>query len=418
MNVHRRPGEAETAAPGFAEFVAIVALMMGITAFSIDNLLPAFGPIRAHFSVVEANDLQLLITAYMVGFGVMQIVFGTISDVIGRKKALMAGLVIYAVGCLMAMMADSFTTLLIARGIQGLGSAAGRVLSIAIVRDRFQGREMARVMSFCMMVFLIIPVIAPSIGSGILQVGEWHMIFGAMLTLCLILAVWFGLRMPETLHPEYRVPFSVKAILAGVRRTVSNRRTFGYSSAMGLMMGCLMAYIAMCQQIFEDGVYHLGLLFPLAFAAIAGVMGVASFINAKLVRSVGMRRLSHFGVCGFTLLGLAQVVAALAFDGPPPVILYCALLALAQALFALTVPNFNSIAMEPLGAVAGTASSFIGFYTTLLGAALGMIVGRSFDGTVLPLGLGYFLLGAAAVVLVLWAEGGRLFGTQNEGAGH
>ncbi|TCT03503.1 multidrug effflux MFS transporter [Aquabacter spiritensis] len=412
----QRRDRAAAPAPGFAEFVTIVALMMGLTAFSIDNLLPAFAPIRSDFSVTEANDLQLLVTAYMVGFGVMQIVFGTISDVVGRKAALMAGLAIYAVGCVLAMTADSFTTLLVARAIQGLGSAAARVLSVAIVRDRFQGREMARVMSFIMMVFLVIPVIAPSIGGGILLLGEWHLIFGSMFVLCLILAVWFGLRMPETLRPEDRVPLSARTILAGMRRTVSNRRTFGYSTAIGLMMGSLMAYIAVSQQTFETEIYDLGGYFPLAFAAIAGVMSLASFINAKLVRRVGMRRLSHVGVCGFTLLGLAQVVAALGYAGPPPLLLYCALLALSQALFALTVPNFNSIAMEPMGSIAGTASSFIGCYTTLVGAALGALVGRAFDGTVLPLGLGYFLLGAAAIVLVMWAEGGRLFGAGGDTA--
>lgn len=416
LNAQRPSSEAKAAAPGFAEFVAIVALMMGITAFSIDNLLPAFDPIRSYFAVAEPNDLQFLITAYMVGFGIMQIVFGTISDVIGRKKALMAGLVIYAAGCVLAMTAESFSMLLVARAVQGLGSAAARVLSVAIVRDRFQGREMARVMSFCMMVFLIIPVIAPSIGGGILLLGEWHLIFGAMLTLCLVLAVWFGLRMPETLHPEHRVPFSVRSIVQGMGQAVTNRRTIGYTTAMGLMMGCLMAYIAVSQQTFESGIYHLGRLFPLAFAAIAGVMALASFLNATLVRRLGMRRISHFGVCGFTVMGLVQVGTALAFDGPPPVVLYCAILALAQALFAFTVANFNSIAMEPMGAVAGTASSFIGFYTTLLGAALGVVVGHSFDGTILPLGLGYFILGAAAVLMVLWAEKGRLFDTLPGGA--
>lgn len=411
----RRSGRTESATPGFVEFVAIIALMMGMTAFSIDNLLPAFGPIRQHYALDNPNDLQLLITAYMVGFGLMQIVFGTLSDVVGRKPALMAGIAIYAFGCILAMIADTYPLLLAARMIQGLGAAASRVLSVAIVRDRYEGREMAQVMSFSMMVFLIIPVIAPSFGSAVLLVAEWNMIFGAMLILCVLLAVWFGLRMPETLHADYRVPFSMRAIASGMRQAVCNRRTFLYTTCMGLMMGCLMAYVAASQQIFEDGVYHLGALFPLAFAVIAGVMGVASFINAKLVRTVGMRRLSHFGVCGFTLTGLALVAAGYAYDGVPPVVLFCALLALAQALFAITVPNFNSIAMEPMGAVAGTASSFMGFYTTLLGAALGLVVGRAFDGTVLPLGIGYLVLGALAVLLVAIAENGRLFSAQRDG---
>jgi DHA1 family bicyclomycin/chloramphenicol resistance-like MFS transporter len=403
-----RPGAP---APGFIEFVAIIALMMGLTAFSIDNLLPAFEPIHHYFAVANPNDLQLVISAYLIGFAVMQIVFGTLSDVFGRKSMLMIGLAIYCAGCVIAMTADSFNTLLFARAVQGMGCAAARVLSVAIVRDRFQGRDMARVMSFAMMVFLVVPILAPAAGGVILLLGNWHVIFGAMLLLSLVLATWFALRMPETLHPEYRVPFSVRAILAGLRMTVTNRRAFGYANAMGLMLGCLMGYVGSSQQIFETEVYQLGRLFPLAFAAIAGVMSVASFINARLVNRIGMRRLSHFGLCGFTLVGALQVGAALGFEGRPPVLLFCVLVGLNQALFALTVPNFNSIAMEPLGAVAGTASSFLGFYTTLMGALLGMGVGRAFDGTVLPLGLGYFVLGALAMVAVLWAERWRLFGS-------
>ncbi|MFG1395506.1 multidrug effflux MFS transporter [Roseixanthobacter pseudopolyaromaticivorans] len=411
MNRKSDPARPGASAPGFTEFVAIIALMMGLTAFSIDNLLPAFEPIHRHFAVQNANDLQLIISAYLIGFAVMQIVFGTLSDVFGRKTMLMIGLAVYAGGCVLAMTAESFNTLLFARAIQGMGSAAARVLSVAIVRDRFQGRDMARVMSFAMMVFLVVPIVAPAAGGAILLVGNWHMIFGAMLLMSLVLATWFALRMPETLHPEYRVPFSMRAIFAGLKMTVTNRRSFGYANAMGLMLGCLMAYVGSSQQIFETEVYHLGRLFPLAFAAIAGVMSVASFINARLVNRVGMRRLSHFGLCGFTLVGALQVTAALGFDGRPPVLLFCLLVGLNQALFALTVPNFNSIAMEPLGAVAGTASSFLGFYTTLMGALLGMAFGRAFDGTVLPLGLGYCLLGALGVLAVLWAERWRLFGT-------
>lgn len=402
-------------APSFFEFVALIALMMGTTAFSIDNLLPAFDQIRADLSVPRASDLQLIVTAFMIGFAIMQLVFGTISDVIGRKPALMIGLSIYALGCALAAMTDSFAVLLIARGIQGMGAAAGRVLSVAIVRDRFKGQEMARVMSLSMMVFLIVPVVAPSIGSAILLVGSWHFIFLAMFALAVVLAVWFAIRMPETLHPEYRVSFSVTGIVRGMRLTLTNRKAFGYATGMGLMMGSLMAYVGSAQQIFDSEIYHLGVWFPLAFSSVAAVMSVASFLNSKLVRTVGMRHLSHGGVIGFTLVGAVQVGLALAYHGQPPLILFCGLLALNQALFALTVPNFNSMAMEPLGAIAGTASSFIGFYTTMLGAVLGMAFGQAVAGSVLPLVLGYLVLGVLALGATLWAENGRLFGSRVQG---
>lgn len=396
--------------PSFAEFVALVALMMGLTAFSIDNLLPAFGAISADFALTNPNDVQMLVYAYLIGIALAQIVYGTVSDVIGRRPALLAGLAVYAAGCLLALTTNDFSMLIVARVIQGTGAAAGRVMAVAIVRDRFEGREMARIMSLVMMTFLTVPIFAPALGSLILTVGSWHVIFAAMLLLGLALTVWFAVRMPETLHPEYRMAFSLRAIGAGIKLTLTTRRSFGYATAMGFMMGALMAYVGSAAQVFDTDVYKLGRWFPVVFAVVAGIMAVASFLNASLVRKVGMRRLSHGGILGFVAVSGTLVALSFAHDGRPPLILFCGLIAAAQFLFALTVPNFNSTAMEPLGAVAGTASSFIGFYTTLMAALIGFAVGRSFDGTVLPLTIGYCGLGVLALLAVLWAEKGRLFG--------
>ncbi|QRG04896.1 multidrug effflux MFS transporter [Xanthobacter dioxanivorans] len=396
--------------PAFPEFVALIALLMGMTAFSIDNLLPAFGAIRADFALADPNRVQVMVYAYLLGIGAAQFFYGPVSDVLGRRPILFAGLAIYAAGSLIALFTTDFNVLIAARVIQGVGAAAGRVLAIAIVRDRFEGREMARIMSLSMMVFLTVPIVAPALGSVILVFGSWHLIFVAMLALALLLWVWFGLRMPETLHPEYRIPFSLRGIGRAVVLTLTTRRSAGYAVAIGLMMGSLMAYVGSASQVFQTDIYKLGHLFPVAFAAVAGIMAVAAFINASLVRRVGMRRLSHGGICGFIATGALMVGSSLAFDGKPPLVLFCALVASAQFLFALTVPNFNSMAMEPLGAVAGTASSFIGGFTTLMSSVLGFFVGRAFDGTVLPLSLGYMVLGAIALGWVLWAEKGRLFG--------
>ena len=316
----------------------------------------------------------------------------------------MVGLSIYAIGCILALVAPSFTFLLIARAVQGMGVAAARVLAIAIVRDCYEGREMARIMSLTMMVFITVPVFAPAVGSFTLILGTWHLIFVSMLILALALAVWFGLRMPETLHPEYRFPFSARRILNGVRLTVSSREAVGYSTAIGLLFGALLGYVGSAQQIFETEVYRLGSLFPVAFGLIAAVMGFASWVNSRLVRRLGMRRLSHAGILGFLFFALLQLGAALVYDGHPPLLLFGAILACNQFLTGLTMPNFNAMAMEPLGAVAGTASSFIGFYTTILGSLLALVVGQTFDGTVLPLGLGYTLLSALCVVVVIWTE--------------
>lgn len=394
--------------PSFPEFVLLIACVMSLGSLSIDNLLPAFGPIQADFAIPNPNDLQLLITAYMVPFAIMQLAYGPVSDMIGRRPALMSGLAIYLVGGVVATLASSFSMLLIGRAIQGAGLAATRVLTVAIVRDRFSGREMARVMSITLMIFIIVPILAPASGSLLLLLGSWHWIFGTVVCLAMLIAAWFYMRMPETLHPEYRRPLSLEQIASAVRTTVSNRVSIGYATAMGLMFGCLMAYIGSAQQIFETEVFHLGALFPLAFGGIALLMGVASFTNASLVRRLGMRRLSHIGIFGFTLVAAIQVIVALLFGGRPPLLLYASIFAINQFLFSLTMPNFNAIAMEPLGAIAGTASSFIGSYTTLMGALLGLVIGRSFNGTVIPLSIGYFCLGAACLLIVLWIERGRL----------
>jgi MFS transporter, DHA1 family, multidrug resistance protein len=398
---HTRP-------PSLREFVLLIALVMSLGSLSIDNLLPAFGPIQAAFGIADSNDLQLLITTYMVTFAIMQAVYGPVSDAIGRRPTLMIGLAVYLIGGLIATMAASFSMLLIGRAIQGAGLAATRVLTVAIIRDRFAGREMARVMSITLMVFIIVPMLAPASGSLLLLVGTWRIIFATILGFAVLVAVWFYIRMPETLHPEYRRSLAFSQITSAVRTIVSTRVSIGYATGIALMMGCLMSYIGSAQQIFETEVYKLGALFPLVFGCIAAFMGAASFTNARLVQNLGMRRLSHIGICGFTLVAAVQLGVAVLYDGQPPLLLYAAIFALNQFLYSLTVPNFNSIAMGPLAAIAGTASSFIGAYTTLLGALLGLVIGRSFNGTVIPLSIGYLGLGAACLLIVLWAEKGRL----------
>ncbi len=404
------PAPASPLRPGFGEFVALLALMMGMTAFSIDNLLPAFGVIGADFALTDPNRVQLLVYAYLIGIGAAQLIYGTLSDVVGRRPALAAGMLIYAGGCVLALVAQSFETLILARVVQGVGAAAARVMAVAIVRDRVEGREMARIMSLVLMVFLTVPIVAPAIGSLILMAGSWHLIFVAMLALAVALTTWFMLRMPETLHPEYRKPFSLRAIGAGMVTTLTNRRAVGYTLAVGFMTGALMTYVGSASQIFQTDIYPLHEWFAAVFASVAALMAVGSFLNASLVRRIGMRRLSHGAACGFVAVSALLVGASLAYAGRPPLLVLCGLIAAAQFLFALCVSNFNSIAMEPLGAVAGTAASFMGAFTTLMAAMLALGIGQAYDGTVLPLTMGYLGLGALTVLSVLWAEKWRLFG--------
>lgn len=395
--------------PGFGEFVALIALTMGVTAYGVDNALPAFPVLARVFGVTDPNQLQLLVYVYMTGFGVAQLVYGPISDVVGRRPALLVGLAIFAAGALMAMLSGDLHTLLIARAIQGAGAGAGRVLAVAIVRDRYAGREMARVMSLTMIIFIMVPVLAPAIGGLILLVADWHAIFGSMLAVAVVIGVWFAMRMPETLHPEHRMPASAGRVLDGIRTTVTCRPALGYGTAVGCMFGSIMGYVGSSQQIFAGEIYRLGAYFPVVFGSVAALMGLAALINSRLVRRHGMHRISHLSMLAFVVVGLALCALALAYGGRPPLLAFVALLGLGQLASGLAMPNFNALAMEPLGAVAGTASSFIGSYTTLVGAFFGAMVGQSFDGTVYPLTLGYLGLGIMTVIVVLVTERGRLF---------
>tara|TARA_R110000803_G_scaffold74012_4_gene138015 strand:- start:537 stop:1781 length:1245 start_codon:yes stop_codon:yes gene_type:complete len=397
--------------PGFAEFVCLMAITIGLVALSIDNLLPAFGPIADDFGIEDGNRMQLLIYVFMIAFGLMQIVYGPLADSFGRRPTLIVGLGIYCVGTIMAIFADSYDHLLIARFVQGLGAAAPRVLTMAITRDCFEGREMARVMSFVMMVFIILPVFAPASGSLILALANWHMIFVSTLVLAIAIACWYMLRMPETLHPEYRHKLSVRRIARDIKTTVTNRQTLGYSTAMGMMFACLMAYIGSAQQIFETEVYGLGVWFPLAFSLIAACMSFSSFVNARLVRKLGMRKISHVALFVMALSSLINVVIAIAFDGQPPLPVFGIGLTVTLFCFSLTMPNFNSLAMEPVGAIAGTASSMIGVYSTIIGVVAGGIIGQQFNGTVTPLVGGYLSLALIGILIVGITERGRFMET-------
>ncbi|MBP2313014.1 multidrug effflux MFS transporter [Azospirillum soli] len=402
---HSPVSPARAQAVPFAEFVALIALLMALTALSIDIMLVALPDIVRSYGVTGANDRQLVVTAYMLGFATGQPFHGPLSDRFGRKPVLAVGLVIFAIGSLCAAVAPSFATMLAARALQGFGAAAPRIVAIAIVRDRFVGREMARVMSFAMMIFIIVPVIAPALGEGILHLGAWPWIFGVLFLAAVTAFAWSMLRLTETRPAEDRMPLSGTALGHAFGKVVGNRVTLGYTVAMGFMFGGLLSYVGSAQQIFVD-VYELGDLFPLAFGSIAAVMALASLTNARLVGRLGMRRVSHTAL--LAQVAACAVVAVLGFPEQPPLIALGAFMSVIFFCFGLIAPNFNAMAMEPLGHVAGMGSSFIGFYTTAAGAFVGWLIGQSFDGTVRPLTIGFACLGVLALLTVLATERGKL----------
>jgi DHA1 family bicyclomycin/chloramphenicol resistance-like MFS transporter len=391
----------------FVEFVALTAAMMALTAVSIDIMLPALPQIGNAMGVASENDRQLIVILYMAGFAVGQVFFGPLSDHFGRKPMLMAGLAIYIVGTVAALGAEAFPTLIAARLVQGIGAASPRVIAIAVVRDLYGGRQMARVMSFAMMAFIVVPSLAPSIGQALIQIGNWHWTFYALLAMAVLIACWSSLRLPETARQALGVERPMP-LGESIRTALLSPQTMAYGAAGGFMFGCRLAYVASAQQVFVE-VFQTCDSFPIVFGAIASVMALASFVNARLVERLGMRRLSHGALAAFLAISLMLTAAAVAGMASLPV--FAVLVAVAFFLFGLMSPNFNAIAMEPQGHNAGMASSVIGSLSTAIGALAGGVVARSFDGTVVPIAVGFAACSLITCCVVLAVEGRKgLFG--------
>jgi len=386
----------------FPEFVALMALLMALTALSIDIMLPALPDIARRFALADANAPQLIVPFYLFGLAAGQIFWGPISDRIGRRPPLLAGLAIFTAGSVLASFAPSFWWLLTARLVQGFGAGAARTISIAIVRDAYAGRDMARVMSLVISTFIIVPVVAPAFGQALILVGAWSWPFHALGLVGIAAICWVALRLPETAGPSSgRTPASYGE---ATRAVVGTPITVAYALAVGLVFGSLVGYVASAQQIFVD-VYGLGSMFPIAFGAVAVSMAVSSLANAALVRRIGMRRLSHIALVCYTVSGGVLALAALV--ATPPLWLTLALLSFNFFMFGLITPNLNAIAMHPQARFAGMASSLIGGATTVIGSVCGLLVARQFDGSVLPLATGFMLLGLTAFVLIAVVEGQR-----------
>lgn len=394
-----------------AEFIALIAALMALNALAIDVMLPALPYMGEALGVASENDRQLVLSAYLFGFGFTQIVYGPISDRFGRRGPILVGLAIYVATAFAAIFAPTFTSLLVLRFIQGMGAAGTRVISQSIVRDTFSGRAMAEIMSLVFMVFMIMPVIAPGVGQLVLFSGHWSWIFGFIGLLAMSIAIWAYYRLPETLAPENRRALRFSTVLEGFRVVFTNRMAFFYAMAGMFVFGALFGFINASQQIYVD-VYDLGALFPVAFASVAVFMAMSSYLNSRFVGRFGMRRLSHGALLTFTVVSIAWWTTSL--FGTMPLWLFLTFLSVIMVCFGWTASNMNSLSMEPLGKVAGTAASVFGFIQTIGGAALGLAIGRLFDGTVTPVAAGYAAMGVLALTCVLIAESGRLFGVGSE----
>ena len=389
----------------FAEFVVLIAAMMAAQAIAIDAMLPAFPIIVDALHVPHENQVQWILTFYISGMGCGQLVWGMMSDRFGRRPVLLGGLGLYVVAALLCGLTSSFHVLLAWRFVHGL-AAASVTVSRSVIRDLYSGRHMARVMSLTFVVFLTVPVLAPSLGQLILVMAPWRVIFIVCSAYAAIVWLWALLRLKETLHPEYRLTLTRTHIAAAVRLVLGNRTSLCYTLALTVMFGSILAYVGMVAQIFSE-VFHRASLMPIMFALCAVTMGFAAFMNSHFVERLGMRLISHTALLIFIgITTLHVVVAALGWEQLWTFVVFQAV---TMAFFSLAVSNFGAMAMEPIGEVAGIGASLQGFIQSFGGALVGAAIGRLFNDTTVPLAGGALACGLAALVFVLLAEKGRLF---------
>ena len=391
--------------PGSREIVAMLAGLMALNAFAIDAMIPALPAIGADLGVAADNDRQLVVVAYMFGFGSTQLLWGPLADRFGRKPVLAVGVLLYVAFAFLCAFAWSYPLLVAGRIAMGASAAVTRVLVVTMVRDLFEGEEMARTMSLVFMTFMLVPVLAPSVGQGILLVGPWRAIFGVLGVYGMLMALWSWRRLPETLHPQYRRSLRLREIASAMGATLRERQSLGYTLALTVTFGALTAYIASIQQIIFDAFKAPGAI-GIAFAAIAAPMALTSWLNSRVVGTYGMRRVGHGGAIAFAAITLVHALIAAA--GFETLTLFIVLQGLAMAAFAFTTSNLSTLAMEHMGPIAGTASSVQGVIGTIGGAAIGLGIGRAFDGTALPFLIGMACCAALALVAVVVTEPQRL----------
>ncbi len=389
----------------FVEFVALIAALMALGALGIDTMLPALPHIGRDLNTA-ARDLPLVIVMYSGGFGAAQLIHGPLADRYGRRPVLIGSMLLYIAMNLVCAMARSFDLLLVSRVCAGLAIAATRVVTIALIRDCYSGRAMARVSSLAVMTFMIFPIIAPSIGQFILLMGSWRLIFHVIAAVSVVVAIWFALRMPETLPVERRVPLEPRLLAANWRRTLSDRLSVGYAAAVIGLQGALFGYITSIQPIVEK-VFHQPQRLGLIFACCAVTMACGNLLNSRIVMWLGMRRISHGAM--LVLIAAASASLLISHLGLENIWTFVALQAVTMACFGLAASNCSAMAMLNMGEIAGTASSLQGFVVTTGGAAIGGLIGMAFDGTTTPLHLGFLAAGLVALGLAAIVERGRLF---------
>ena len=403
--MHTEPSPSLARPIGFREFLVLTAAIMACQAIAVDTMLPALPAIGHDLGVTDPNRTQWIITSYIAGVGLGQLFWGVLSDRFGRRPVLLLGFTFYVIAAAAVGLAGSFETLLAWRFAHGI-AAASMVISRSIIRDLYGGRQMARVMSLTFIVFIMVPIVAPSIGQLVLLVAPWRALFHVFFGFAAAVLVWVYFRLPETLHPEYRMTLTVGRIARAVGQVAGDRASLWYTLSVALMFGSVIGYVGMMPQIF-GAVFHRPSLMPSVFALCAASMGVSSFLNSTVVERFGMRIISQTGLLIFIVAsGLHTLVAAL---GAETLRTFIVLQGATMCCLGLIMANFGAMAMEQMGSVAGIAASLQGCVGTAGGAVVAALMGQRFNGSTLPLACGALLCGLASLCFVLCAEGGRLF---------
>ncbi len=391
---------------GRLEFIALMAAVMSLGALAIDGMLPALDEIAATFGIDDPNRRQLVVGVYLLAAGFGSLIPGVLADRFGRRAILFMSFGFYVVVSLLCAVAPTFDTLLVLRVIQGIGVAGLGVVPSAVIRDRFEGDAMARLMSTIFIVFMVVPVLAPTFGQMILHVADWPFVFVGMAVLAGVVGVWTWARLPETLHPEDRQQLDFRSVAHNLPLTFRTREAIGYVLGAGLTFGAMFGYINSAQQLIGEH-FGAGDDFPFIFGATASTLAVSSFANSRIVERFGARRVSHTALLTFIVIAAAQVWASL-YHGKS-LELFVPLMAGNLCLLGFMGANFGSIAMQPFSHTAGAASSAQAFIRMTLGALMGIAIGQLYDGTARP--LAFALLGCSllSLMLVLFSERGVLF---------
>lgn len=387
-----------TSPTSFRERIVLYALLTSLTSISIDALLPGLRQIGADVGVAPPLSTQHIISLFILGMAFGELLLGPLSDAMGRKKALVLGLGVYALGTVIAMLAVSLEMVILGRFLQGVGVSGPKIATRAMIRDQFEGDAMARVMSFMFTLFILVPMLAPAMAQGIITIGGWRSVFAVYLAVAGLLGIWLVLRQPETLPTDKRIAFRPRLLLANGRRILANRRVTLLILATGLVFGAQLLYLSTAADLFLDA-YGIGKTFPLYFAMLATGIGLASFLNARLVLRFGAGAMARWGFLGLAAAGLLMLAASIFWGGRPPLVVLMVLGFAAFFAIGVLFGNLNAMAMRSLGQVAGLGASLIASGSSLVATLFAIAMGAFYDGTTLNLSIGYFLAGVSALVL-------------------